>query len=78
MLTMVGEIVLISMQAARGTTSHFNIRTPFDAAVFNAMGLMIVANSLAAAWFLTTLRPVTSDPSAPVEPPNTHCRSGRE
>ena len=61
MLTMVGEIVLISMQAARGTTSHFNIRTPFDAAVFNAMGLMIVANSLAAAWFLTTLRPVTSD-----------------
>jgi hypothetical protein len=60
-LAMVGEIVLISMQAARGTTSHFNIQTPFDARVFDAMGLMIVANSLAAAWFLTTLRPVTGD-----------------
>jgi hypothetical protein len=60
-LAMVGEIALISMQAGRGTTSHFNIQTPFDAAVFNAMGVLIVANSLAAAWFLTTLRPVTSD-----------------
>jgi hypothetical protein len=60
-LAMIGEIVLISMQAARGTTSHFNIQTPFDAAVFNTMGMMIVANTLAAAWFLTTLRPVTSD-----------------
>ena len=60
-LAMVGEIVAISMQAARGTTSHFNIQTPFDARVFDAMGLMIVANTMAAAWFLTTLRPVTSD-----------------
>jgi hypothetical protein len=61
MVAMVGEIVLIAMQAARGTTSHFNIQTSFDARVFDAMGVMIVANSLAAAWFLTTLRPVTSD-----------------
>ena len=61
MLAMVGEIGLIAMQAARGTTSHFNIQTPFDARVFDAMGVMIVANSLAAGWFLTTLRPVTSE-----------------
>jgi hypothetical protein len=60
-LTMVGEVVLISMQAARGTTSHFNVQTSFDARVFDAMGMMIVANSLAVAWFFTTLRPVTSD-----------------
>ena len=42
----VEEIVLIVMQAARGTTSHFNFNTLFDAAVFGAMGLMILLNSL--------------------------------
>ena len=56
MVAMVGEIVLISMQAARGTTSHFNIATPFDTVVFNVMGGMIVANSLAAAAFIGTVR----------------------
>jgi len=42
---MSGEIILIVMQAARGTTSHFNNKTPFDGAVFSAMGLMILINS---------------------------------
>jgi hypothetical protein len=37
----VGETVLVSLQAARGTTSHFNINTPLDAAIFSAMGLGI-------------------------------------
>lgn len=40
------ELVLISMQAARGVTSHFNLATPFDATVFNVMGLMIMALSV--------------------------------
>jgi hypothetical protein len=35
------EIALIDMQAARGTTSHFNISTHFDAAVFAVMGVSI-------------------------------------
>lgn len=43
---MTGEIVLIIMQAARGTTSHFNHSTVFDEAVFSAMGLMIVLNTV--------------------------------
>jgi hypothetical protein len=42
---MVGEIILIVMQAARGTTSHFNFKTPFDGAVFGLMGLMILVNT---------------------------------
>ncbi|MDF2762129.1 MAG: hypothetical protein K0S83_863, partial [Thermomicrobiales bacterium] len=32
------EMVLIVMQVLRNTTSHFNQETPFDAAVFTAMG----------------------------------------
>jgi hypothetical protein len=35
------EIVLIDMQAARGTTSHFNIANHFDAMVFAVMGVSI-------------------------------------
>ncbi len=35
------EIALIGMQAFRGAPSHFNITTPFDAAVFSIMGGMI-------------------------------------
>lgn len=41
-----GEIILIVMQAARGTTSHFNNSNAFDGAVFSAMGLMIVVNTV--------------------------------
>src|ERR1044071_6588724 len=40
----VGEMVCIITQAARGTTSHFNVGTPFDAAVFNIMGALIALN----------------------------------
>jgi hypothetical protein len=53
--TMVIEIVCIGGQAARGTTSHFNDATPFDAAVFSLMGVAITVNTVAVAamlWFL--------------------------
>ena len=40
------EIVIIDMQAARGTTSHFNMATSFDAAAFIVMGI-----SIATLWF---------------------------
>lgn len=40
------ELALISMQAIRGVTSHFNVGTPFDGLVFSVMGMMILALSV--------------------------------
>jgi hypothetical protein len=40
------EMFCVILQAARGTTSHFNVKTPFDAAVFSTMGLMITVNTM--------------------------------
>lgn len=51
---MIGEMVLITMQAARGTTSHFNIAKPFDEIVFAVMGMMIITNTFFIIW-LTVL-----------------------
>jgi hypothetical protein len=42
------EQFLITLQAARETTSHFNSSTPFDSAVFSLMGFGVAANSLTA------------------------------
>lgn len=41
------EVVLIDVQAARGVASHFNVGTPFDAAVFGIMGTAILIAWLA-------------------------------
>lgn len=44
------EMVLIAVQAFRGTTSHFNVATPFDGMVFGVMGGVITG-----VWLLTAL-----------------------
>jgi hypothetical protein len=60
----VGETALIAMQAWRGTASHFNDRTPFDEAVFIAMGFLIVGVAavivVLAIWTFVSLRAPTS------------------
>jgi hypothetical protein len=43
---MVLEIAIIAGQAWRGTTSHFNVATTFDAVLFRIMGGAIVAQTL--------------------------------
>jgi len=51
-ISMLTEITCIATQAARGTTSHYNVNTPFDAAIFSVMGSMIALNSVLALGLL--------------------------
>lgn len=54
--TMTIENICIIGQAIRGTTSHFNTSSFFDARIFDLMGLSIAINTIAMIAFLFTLR----------------------
>ncbi|MCZ8342594.1 MAG: hypothetical protein O9301_06150 [Leptospira sp.] len=51
-ITAVIEIVLISIQAMRGVSSHFNISTPLNMAIFSIMGISISLFWLFHLWIL--------------------------
>lgn len=53
------ESACILLQAARGTRSHFNFMTDFDAAIFQTMGVMIGINLLMVAVILFLFRKPT-------------------
>ena len=50
------ELVLIIMQAGRGTTSHFNITSALNAAIFAVMGITITISTMAMMLFIWILR----------------------
>lgn len=50
--TLILEIPLVMIQAARGVRSHFNIDTPFDSMIFSAMGMLILLNSLGVVFLM--------------------------
>lgn len=45
-IAMLIEIVIITLQAARGTTSHFNVTSPLNGALFTIMGIAIVLQTV--------------------------------
>jgi hypothetical protein len=47
-ISMLAEIACIAAQAARGTTSHYNVSTSLDGTIFSIMGGMIAQNTLLA------------------------------
>ena len=55
-LSMRIEIVMITLQAARGTTSHFNVRSSFDGMVFSIMGVAILFSTAAMVLFFFIIR----------------------
>lgn len=45
-ILLVLEMIIIAVQAARGTTSHFNFSTPLNATLFSVMGVAIVVQTV--------------------------------
>lgn len=51
-ICMLMEMITISLQAARGETSHYNTTTPFDIVIFQIMGLFIFLNTIIVGYII--------------------------
>jgi hypothetical protein len=54
-IVLVLEMAIIGLQAFRGTTSHFNVSTPFDAVAFAVMGIAIFSQTVSTIWVAVAL-----------------------
>jgi len=63
-VALLAEMVVIVVQALRGEASHYNLRTPFDAAMWRVMGSMILVAlvGLLGLALVTTLEPLRVSP----------------
>jgi hypothetical protein len=63
-VVVVVETACLLIQAGRGTTSHYNVATDFDAAIFQTMGIMIYIDMLMGFFLLLMF----SKPRVSLEP----------
>jgi hypothetical protein len=63
-IVMLVEMIIISIQAARGVPSHFNVSTWYDGLLFNIMGIAIFINTVFVFRIFQLFRPVRNLPSA--------------
>jgi hypothetical protein len=62
--TMIPEVALITLQKWRGVASHFNVEAPLNAAIYSAMGALIVTASVPIfVWTVQAYRSRTLDPA---------------
>ncbi|WP_111682589.1 hypothetical protein [Winogradskyella tangerina] len=63
--TLLFELVIITIQAARGVQSHFNTSSALNGSLFSAMGILIAINVLIMVWLaIETLRVKLKTPRA--------------
>ncbi len=69
-LTMVVEMVPISIQALRGTSSHFNTDGPFNTALWQTMvaAILVATLTMLGVALAATLRPLVSAEGPPMDP----------